>query len=50
MVAKDDYLKFENKELIEVLKAETKKKNKNKRLNWYSEEDNSPQLFSSLRI
>ena len=33
------YLEFENKGLMEALKAETKKRNRNKRLNLRSEED-----------
>lgn len=35
------YLDFKNKELIEALKAEKKKRNKSKRLNLLGKEDDS---------
>lgn len=41
LTGKANYLEFENKKLIEALKAEKKKRNKSKRLNLLSEKDNS---------
>lgn len=42
LAAKAHYLKFENKELIEVLKAKKKKRNKGKKLNLLGEKDDDP--------
>ncbi len=50
LAASVNYLEFENKGLIEKLKAEKKKKNKGKRLNLLGEEDDGPQLFSPSRV
>lgn len=50
MAAKVDCLEFENKGLLEALKAEKKKRNRGKRLNLLGEEDNGPQLFSPSKI
>ena len=44
------YLEFENKGLIEALKAEKKKRNKGKRLNLLGGGDNGLQLFSPSRV
>lgn len=43
-------LKFENKRLIEALKAEKKKRNRNKKPNLLDKEDNGPQLFLLLKV
>ena len=43
-------LEFENKGLMEALKAEKKKRNRGKRLNLLGEEDDGSQLFLSLRV
>ena len=40
LAAMADYLEFENKRLIEALKAEKKKRNRGKWLNILGEEDN----------
>ena len=50
LAAKVDCLEFENKGLLEALKAEKKKRNRGKRLNLLGEEDNGPQLFSPSKI
>lgn len=50
LIAKANYLEFENKELIEVLKTERKKRYRNKKLNLLGKEDDSLQLFLFLRI
>ena len=50
LAAKADCLEFENKRLMEALKAERKKRNRGKRLNLFGEEDDGPQLFSSSRV
>lgn len=50
LIFKTNCLKFENKGLIEALKAKKKKKNRGKRLNLLSEKDDGPQLFSFLRV
>lgn len=50
MVAKANCLEFENKKLIEALKAERKKRNRGKKLNLLGEDDDGPQLFSLSRV
>lgn len=50
LAVKANYLEFENIRLIKALKTEKKKRNRGKKLNLLSEEDNSPQLFSPLRV
>lgn len=41
MIVKAQYLEFENKKLMETLEAKKKKRNRNKKLNLISEEDNN---------
>lgn len=48
--AKIDILRFINKRLIEVLKIEKQKKNRDKKLNLLGEKINSSQLFSLSKI
>lgn len=50
LVFKADYLKFENKGLMEALKAKKKNKNKGKKLNLLDEEDDNLPLFSLSRV
>lgn len=45
-----DILEFENKTLIGALKIEKPKRNRGKKLNLLSENDNGPQLFSPSQI
>lgn len=45
LAIKANCLEFENKGLMEALKAEKKKRNGGKRLNLLGKEDDSPQLF-----
>ena len=44
------YLKFENKRLIKALKAEKKKRNRDKNLNLLNEKNDSSQLFLLSRV
>lgn len=50
LIAEVNYLKFKNKRLMEALKVKRKKRNRGKRLNLLDKEDNSPSLFSLLRV
>ncbi len=50
LAAKAHCLEFENKWLMEALKAEKKKRNSGKRLNLLVEEDDSPHLFLPSRV
>lgn len=45
LIAKMDFWELKNKELLETLKAEEKKRNKDKKLNFLGEKDNGLQLF-----
>lgn len=47
LVAKADYLEFENKELIKALKAKKRKKNRDKKLNSFYKINNGPKFFFS---
>ena len=50
LVAMTHCLEFENKGLMEALKAEKKKPNRGKKLNLLGTEDDGLQLFSSSRV
>ena len=50
LAAMAHYLEFENKGLIEALKAKKKKRNRGKKLNLISKENDGPQLFLPSRV
>lgn len=50
MIAKTNILELENKGPMKILKIEEKKKNRVKRPKLFNEKDNSPQLFSLLKV